>query len=289
MMQAEPLLDARCAVGESPVWDAAQGILWWVDIPAGRVHRLDLAGLEQGLDVGQPVGAVALRARGGLVLAVADGFTALDPATARLDPIASVEADRDDTRMNDGKCDAGGRFWAGTLAHDFRSGAGTLYRLETSGKVTAQVTGVTCSNGLDWSPDGRTMYYVDSVPGVIYAFDFDPDAGSISRRRVLVEATPGNGNPDGLTVDAEGYLWVAMWDGWAVRRYAPDGRLQDIVPIPVGQVTSCTFGGVGLDEVYVTTARQGLSAEEVARQPLAGGIFRISARVSGRPAHAFAG
>jgi sugar lactone lactonase YvrE len=173
------------------------------------------------------------------------------------------------------------------MALDERPGAGALYRLDPDLTVHTMLTGVTISNGLDWSLDGRRMYYVDSPTRRIDTFDFDMATGSIANRRTFVEVPADAGVPDGLTVDAAGFVWLALWGGAALRRYAPDGTLERVVPLPVTHPTSCAFGGAALDELYVTSARRPLDAEEKARQPQAGGVFRLRPGVAGRPANLF--
>jgi sugar lactone lactonase YvrE len=278
-LDAEIVLDAHAELGEGPAWEAANRKLIWVDIKASRVHRFDPAtGEDQTLDVGQHVGAAVPRAAGGLLLALRDGFARF--AGGSVSSIAKVEAERPENRMNDGKCDPRGRFWAGTMADDERAGAGTLYRLDEGG-VTPMVTGVTISNGLAWSADERTMYYIDTPTGGVDAFDYDADSGSISGRRRVVTLPEGNGTPDGMTLDDDGCLWVALWGGWGVHRYLPDGTLDMVIPLPVKQVTSCAFGGEGADELYITSAAIGLSAEERDAQPHAGALFRCRPGVTG--------
>lgn len=286
--RVEVVLDARAEVGEGPVWDDDRRELVWVDIPRGEVHRWSPAtGRDASLSVGQPVGAVALRRSGGLVMAVRDGFGFLEHGQLRV--CRPVEADRDDTRMNDGKCDSAGRFWAGTMALDMRPGAGALYRLERDLQLSRLLDGLGISNGLAWSLDDRTMYFVDSLAHGVDAFDYDAESGSISRRRRLVEIPADEGLPDGMTIDAAGHLWLALWDGWSVRRYTPEGELDTIVELPAAQITSCTLGGPNLDELYITSAAEGLSPDELDRQPYAGAIFSVSIEQHGLPAHRFAG
>jgi sugar lactone lactonase YvrE len=295
----ELVLDARADLGEGPRWDARRQRLLWVDIMRGRVHAFTPAtGQCRNFAVGRPVGALACTAAldgvgggasdGSLVLAVAGGFARLDLDAGRFEMLATVDADPTQIRMNDGACDAAGRFWAGTMALDERPGAGALYRLDPDGSVHTMLTGVTISNGLDWSPDGRRMYYVDSPTRRIDAFDFDAATGAIANRRTLADVPAEAGVPDGLTVDAAGFLWVALWGGAALRRYAPDGTLERVVPLPVTHPTSCAFGGAALDELYVTSARGKLTLAERVGQPQAGGVLRLRPGVVGRPAHLFA-
>jgi sugar lactone lactonase YvrE len=203
--------------------------------------------------------------------------------------IADVEADLQDQRMNDGKCDPAGRFWAGTMALDKRRGAGALYRLDADGRVHRMLDEVSISNGLDWSNDGRLMYYVDTPTRSVDVFDFDVATGAIANRRSLARVEPDEGWPDGLTLDADGYIWVALWCGAAVRRYAPDGTLDRVVAVPTTYPTSCAFGGSDLGDLYITTAATALTPDERLREPLAGGLFRCRPGVHGRPAHRFGG
>lgn len=286
----EVVVPAAAHLGEGPAWDDRDGVLLWVDILAGIVHRFDpMMGLDTSFAVGQPVGAVVPRRGPGLALAVRDGFALVD-ATGAIEVVAAVETDRPSNRMNDGKCDAAGRFWAGTMDEQrSRRGAGSLYRLDPSLKVTRMVDGVTISNGIAWSPDGTTLYYVDTPTCGVDAFDFDPRGGDIGNRREIIHIDSDDGHPDGLSVDAEGYLWVAMWGGWKVRRYSPDGRLDRSITLPVSLVTSCAFGGPRLTDLYVTSSQRGLTAVARREQPLAGSLFRIRSVAEGLPVNRFGG
>ena len=284
------VLDAKAELGEGPVWDPDAGCLYFVDIERGVVHRYNPATTtSRSFQVGTMVGAAALTTAGDLVLAVRDGFARLDLDSGQVRAIADVEADRPDRRMNDGKCDPAGRFWAGTMALDKRPGAGALYRLDPDGRVHRMVDGVSISNGLDWSNDGRLMYYIDTPTRSIDVFDFDVATGAIANRRSLTRIEPGAGWPDGLTLDTDGYIWVALWSGAAVRRYAPDGTLDRSVAIPVMYPTSCAFGGPDLGDLYITSAATALTPDERVKEPLAGGLFRCRPGVQGRPPHRFKG
>ena len=284
-LRADLVLDARAQLGEGPIWDARTGELLWVDIMAGIVHRFDPAtGADRALDAGQSVGAVVPRASGGYVLALRDGFAAADGADVRL--VAPVDEGRRDLRMNDGACDSAGRFWAGTMHLDEVAGAGALYRLDADGVVETVLRGVTISNGIGWSPDDTRMYYIDTPTHGLDAFDFDADAGTISNRRRIATVAEGNGFPDGLVVDAEGCIWVALWEGWAVRRYSPGGELLAVVDVPAARVRKPAFGGPALDRLYVTTAAP--DAADPA-QPHAGGVFAADPGVRGLPPGTYAG
>lgn len=284
----ELLADFKSVLGEGPVWDARIDRVAWVDIMAGRLHLTARDGTTRSIELPSPVGCVVPRAGGGWVAALSDGFWAVanDGSTERL---VDVQSDRPELRFNDGKCDPQGRFWAGTMALDQRAGAGALYRLDVDLSVTRMVDGVGISNGLDWSPDGRTMYYVDTPTQRIDTFDFDPASGAIAGRRPFSTIDPADGSPDGLTVDAEGGIWLALWDGWLVRRYLPDGSIEREIRLPVSEVTCPVFGGPDLDELYITTAWEDLSEEQHAAEPLAGGLFRTRPGVRGRLPTAFAG
>jgi sugar lactone lactonase YvrE len=286
----ECVLDVKAELGEGPIWDPDAACLYFVDIEQGLVHRYDPdTQTSRSQPVGSMVGAVALTGSDDLVLAVRGGFARLDPVSGRTCPIAGVEVDGSDLRMNDGKVDPAGRFWAGTMAMNDRPGAGALYRLDPDGRVHVMIDAVTISNGLDWSGDGRLMYYIDTPTQSIDVFDFDVASGAIANRRSLARVADGQGFPDGLTLDADGYIWVALWSGGAVHRYAPDGTLDRVLTVPVAYPTSCAFGGPDLRDLYITTAATALTPEERARAPLAGGLFRCRPGVQGRAANRFRG
>lgn len=240
-------------LGEGPCWDAASQSLFWVDIPAERVHRLSAAGVHSSWDVGRPAGAVVPRASGGLVVAAGHEFLSLDPLTGTVTELATAPA-RPGTRMNDGKADLAGRFYAGTMADDESPGKGSLYRLDTDHAVTEIYTGVGISNGIGWSPDNSLMYYIDSLAYRVEVLDYDAATGQMGERRPFVRLGSGDVMPDGLATDSEGGVWVAVWGGGVIQRYDSDGRLTGVVRVPATNVTSCTFGGPDLDLLYITTA-----------------------------------
>ena len=284
------IFDAGDELGEGVTWDAAHRRLISVDIMRGRVHLVDPeTGDARTIEVGQPVGAAVPYRRDALMVAVRDGFARLDLDTGRLTFVAHVELDKPGQRMNDGACDAAGRFWAGTMCMQERPGLGALYRLDPDGSTHTMIAGVSISNGIDWSPDQSRMYYVDSPTQRIDVFDFEPIDGAISNRRALAGIDAADGSPDGLTVDAEGAIWLALWGGAAIRRYLPDGRLDRVVHLPVTHPTTCAFGGPDLTDLFITSATIRLSEAERRAQPLAGAILRYRPGVSGRAAHAYAG
>jgi sugar lactone lactonase YvrE len=288
MTDVELVLDCQNQLGEGPTWSIAEQALYWVDILGQAVHRLDPAtGAHEQYAIGQPVGTVVPRAAGGFVLALRDGLFFWEPG-GTLTLIVAPEPDKPDNRFNDGAVDRQGRFWAGTMGKGEPVGA--LYRLDTDHSLHTMATGIQISNGLGWSPDNKTLYYCDSGPRTIWQYDFDPATGAIENRRPLVVVPENAGVPDGLTVDREGFIWSARWDGWKVYRYDPTGKVERELNIPAARVTSVMFGGPQLDELYITTARVGFSAEQLASaQPQAGGLFRARPGVQGLPETAYGG
>ncbi len=277
----------RAELGESPVWDDDARCLWWVDIRRGTVHRHDPDGVDASREIGEAVGAVALRRGGGLVLAARSGVLVLDELDGPLRRVADLRADG--VRFNDAACDPAGRLWAGTLADDGRAGAGTLYRIEPDGRAEVALERVSVSNGLDWSPDGRTLYYVDSATQRVDAIAFDLDSGALGERRPLIDIPRADGIPDGLTVDADGHLWLALFAAGAVLRIAPDGSIARTVRVPMSHPTSCAFGGPDLADLYITSAAKDLSSAQRVAQPHAGAVLRMRPGVRGRLPHRFGG
>ena len=289
---AELVLNVRAELGEGPVWDAASGTLYWVDLFAGVVHRYQPAsGLTGSVEVGEIIGCVVPRQSGGLLAATASGIYHLDPATGAKTRVSAIEADRPETHFNDGKVDPAGRFWFGSIAVDRTSDVrGDLYSLEPDLTVTHRLHGVDNTNGMDWSPDGRTMYYIDSLTRQVTAYDYDAASGAISNPRPLVTLPEGTGVPDGMTVSVDGTLWVAHWGGARVTRWHPaTGALLQTIAVPANLTTSCAFAGPALDELYITTARYQEPITALAAQPFAGGLFRYRTDTKGRPATVFPG
>jgi sugar lactone lactonase YvrE len=294
VLEAEVAVPAQCQLGEGPVWDPDRGLLWWVDILAGHVHAIDPAtGTRTRFDAGDPVGAVGLTSDGGLVLALVDGFALAGADGQNLTRVPGFSIDRTALRFNDGKPDPWGNFIAGTMAWD-ESGSppGSLYRLSPDGTVTELFGGVGLSNGLDWTDDRKRFYYADSNSGRVDLFDADPDTGALATRRPFVtipDADPAAGRvPDGLTLDAEDCVWLAVWGSSELRRFTPDGQLDTVVRLPASQVTSAAFGGPDLATLYITSAWEGLTPAERADQPHAGDIFACTPGATGRPPYLFA-
>jgi sugar lactone lactonase YvrE len=292
MISCELEFDAKAKLGEGPCWDARHQLLYWVDIERFELHVYNPATkTDRAINVGQHIGSAVVRKSGGLLLALREGFFHLDPATEQLTHLLDPEPECPENRFNDGKCDPAGRFWAGTMhLPETEMNCGHLYCLDTDLSVRRRVDDVSISNGLAWSADERTMYFVDSPTRQCVAFDYDKASGGIRNRRVVIEIPEGAGWPDGMTIDAEGMLWIALWDGWCVRRYNPNnGALLDEIKVPVARPTSAVFGGENLDILYITSASTRLSAEDLVEQPLAGGIFKARPGVRGMATIEFAG
>ncbi len=284
------VLPSSAFLGEGPHWSCRDQALYWVDILAPSVHRLNVStGENTTVRTSEPVGAVVTRTRGGLVAATQHGFQALDFDTGALTPIADPEAHLQENRFNDGKCDRRGRFWAGTMRLDASAPSGGLYRLDADGTVHTMDTGFHVSNGLGWSVDGRLMYFTESKSRRIFVYDFDATTGTVENRRLFVLVPDAAGVPDGLTVDSQGFVWSANWDGWCITRYDPQGKVERVINLPVPRPTSCSFGGANLDILYITTARIRLSAQRLAEAPLSGSVFALDAGVRGLPEPEYAG
>lgn len=293
MTEWQTAVPAGAECGERPYWDGSG--LVWVDIPAGHLHRYRPGqGDEIVLELSSggapvPLGAAAPRRGGGYVLATAEGFRLAgqhgELEEGALRPVGMPA----DAEFNDGACDPAGRFWAGTTTPGYRPGAGALYRLDPDGTITIMLDGVTESNGIGWSTDGATMYFVNSgepEPG-IQAFGFDVASGDLGASRDLARFPAGGAVPDGLVVNAEDCVWVAMWGGGEVRRYAPDGELLAVLPVPVSQPTCPAFGGAQLDELYLTSAWQGMTTGQRAAEPLAGHVLHTRPGARGMSAVAY--
>jgi sugar lactone lactonase YvrE len=288
-LRAEVVLDAQAALGEGPVWDEGRRVLWWLDIPRGHVHAFDpRRGKDKLFNAGSVVGAVALRTDGTLLLAAKDSFTTLDPATGLVETILRLPSEGNARRANDGKCDPVGRFLIGRMPLDGAEGAGALYRLDPDMTLALVLGGLTVPNGLAWRADGRVMYYIDSARQEVTAYPYDLSAGTLGTGRPVVRFR-GDAVPDGMTIDAEGCLWVALWGGSRVVRISPAGEMLATVHVPASLVSSCTFGSEYLDELYITTAREGLKPDDDAREPLAGSLFRARPGPKGLPSVNFAG
>lgn len=277
MYKAELLIESEYLLGEGPVWDADNNCLYWVNILAGDIHRLSVTtGERTTFNVGQLVGAVVLREKGGLVAAMHHGFYFVDFDNRTFQFITNPEAHLPNNRFNDGKCDAAGRFWAGTMPIDEKKPDGSLYLLDTNLSASLKIPQVTISNGIAWNSDNTIMYYIDTPTRHIVAYDFDVETGNITNKRIAVDVAHEKGYPDGMTIDTDGMLWVAYYGGWEVIQYNPaNGKALQQINIPVANATCCTFGGPGMNDLYITTARKELTPVELAQQPLAGSVFIV--------------
>ena len=291
MSKVELILDAKAKLGEGAIWHSQKQLFYWVDIEGQFVHIYDpKTNQDRAIHVGQKVGTVVPRKSGGLMVALHHGFAALDPETEKLTFLNDPESHLPENRFNDGKCDPMGRFWAGTMSLSFAKGAGSLYCLFPDLTARRMAEGLTISNGIVWSLDLKTMYLVDSGDATVWAFDYDLVTGSVENKRAFLQMPKEHGTPDGMTMDVEGKLWIAHWDGARVTRWDPaTGKLLFTQPIPASLVTSCALGGPSLDQLYVTTARAHLDEKTLAGQPQAGGVFKFNPGVRGLPAPEFAG
>lgn len=283
-MQTELLLDARAELGEGPFWDARTQTLYWLDVLNKRVY----AGLEVFAQLDEFVGCAALRRDGGLILALKSSIAELRPGSAK-PTVLAAPAEPANNRFNDGKCDPAGRFLAGSMDHNEVEASGAFYAYDGR-TVTTLLTGIRISNGLTWSPDHKTFYYIDTPTRQVTAFDYDLATGQIAEPRAVVRIPDGLGWPDGMTSDTDGNLWIAMWGGAQVTKWDPrTGKLLEQIPVPALQSSSCIFGGADLNELYITSARKGMSQADLQKYPLSGGLFKVATRVTGMPTFEFTG
>lgn len=282
--ELECVLPWGAQLGEAPIWHAAQQVLYWVDILKPCVCRFDPeTGQNDTRDTGKLVSSVLATSGTNLLLATQDGTEWFDFDTGVFTPFVHPEAGVSGNRLNDAKVGPGGAIWVGSMRLDASLPTGGLYRILRDGTVEVKETGISVANGLGWSPDQRTLYFVDTVPGVVYAYDTSPGTGTLSNRRIFATIPETEGRPDGLTVDGEGGVWVAIWDGWRVNRYLADGTLDRVIDLPVPRPTSVAFGGRDLSTLYITTARTRLPAATLSDAPLSGGLFACAPGVTGIP------
>lgn len=275
-------------LGEAPIWHSEEKRLYWVDILHPAVYRFDPeTGVNDSCDPGKLVSAVLFGADGSKRVASQDGIESLDFDNCRLYPYVDPENGFVRNRLNDAKVGPGGAIWVGSMCLDASKPSGGLYRVAPGGGIERKDSGITVANGLDWSPDYRTLYFVDTIPGRIYAYDFQQRTGMLSNKREFAAVPDEEGRPNGLCIDEEGGVWCAIWDGWRVNRYAPDGRLDRVLDVPVPRPTSVTFGGVSLEIMYITSARTRLPATTLSEAPLSGGIFACTPGPRGLPAGKF--
>ncbi|MDA4134782.1 MAG: SMP-30/gluconolactonase/LRE family protein [Thaumarchaeota archaeon] len=293
-MTPEVASNVRAQIGEGPTWDARKNVLYWVDITGGVVYaHTPKKPHDEVVQSVKDVSSVVPRKGGGLALTSQHRYFALDLKSKDLSPLtASVEAEIETNRFNDGKCDAAGRYWAGTMDTLQKTRSGALYVLEKGRRPKKVISGVTISNGLGWSPDNKTMYYIDSPTRKVSALDYSLKTGTVKNRRTIVDFSVSKqpGKPDGMSVDSEGMIWVAHWGGSRLTRWDPsNGKLLETIAMPAEQVASCCFGGKNLDDLYITTARIRMDAKTLAAKPLNGALFVVKPGVKGLPTNEFDG
>ena len=291
MVQIDCVAHSENRVGEVPVWCDRTRKIWWIDVRQPRIQSYDpqSGAFVTYLIAAKAIGAWVLRDSGGMVLAQEDGLYSFDPETESHVKLVDPEPDKPDNRLNDGRCDRKGRLWLGSMNDKVRNDDGCFYRIDPDASFKKMFDGINLPNGVCFSPDDKTFYFADTPKRMIWAFDFDLDAGAISNRRVFADLTANPGRPDGSTVDAEGFVWNGEFAGGRIVRYAPDGRVDRIIEMPVTNNTCVGFGGDSYDLLYVTTAWQGLSDEQRAAEPAAGGLFCLDVGVKGLPEPRFAG
>jgi sugar lactone lactonase YvrE len=283
-MTPDLVLDAKATVGESPVWDGATSKLWWTDIPARRLHCFDpTAGHSDSFDTPGRVGCFALARSGGLIVAMEHGLYRLEPVSGMHELFFEPEADRPENRFNDGRCDRRGRFLASSMHEPRTSPQGALWQLDPTKGVRLLADQALVGNGLAFSPDDRFMYWSDSRRHRVFRFEYDIETGSVWNQRLWLQSDDSQGRPDGAAIDTDGCYWSARFRGFRVIRFTPDGRIDREFRLPVSQVTMCAFGGSDLRTLFITTARENLNEAELAREPLAGGIFAVDPGCQGLP------
>jgi len=292
----ELILDARADLGEGPAWGSHTGSLYWVDIHAGRLHTFNPEdGSDRLVEVDEYLGCAAPRGTGGLVIGLRSGFATIDFAPAAGEPLKlraflNPEPDLPGNRFNNGKCDPAGRFLAGSMDDAEIEPSGSLYSLSPNGQVKTLLTGTCIANGLAWSPDYLTFYFINTPNRTVMAYDYDLATGAIANPRLVISVPPALGWPDGMTSDTQGQLWVAIWGGAKLTRWNPaSGQLLEEIPFPELNVSSCAFGGPHLTDLYVTNAPKEMHAEQLAKYPLSGGLFRIRTDIEGLPTFSFGG
>lgn len=281
----ELLYDIKATLGEGPVWDARSSTLYWVDILNQRIH----ANGDVFLELDETIGCLSLRKDGGLIFTKRASIWTCDSDSSNVTLLSSLENEPANNRFNDGKCDPRGRFLAGTMDMSETSPNGSLYSFDgiSAKKIFENVT---ISNGLTWSPDHKTLYYIDTPTREVKAFDYDLETGSIGNMRVVINVPESLGHPDGMTSDMQGNLWIAMWGGAKVTKWDPNtGHLLEEMPVPAKNVSSCVFGGKNMNELYLTSARIGLNEGALKQYPLTGGVFRLETAAEGMPLFEFAG
>ena len=291
LTEAKLVIESNSPLGEGPIWDRKTQVLWWVDILEGLVHRHDPAdGANQSWSVEQMIGTIVTAQDGRLVIAAEKGFHWFDPETGNIELIVEPEPDKPQNRFNDGKCDPAGRLWAGTMPISEEGNSGILYCLHPDGKAETKQTGYAIPNGIVWNDEATIMYHIDSPTRRVDAWDYDNPTGSISNRRAVYHVQQEGAFPDGMAMDVEGKIWLALWGGWAVIRFDPvNGEELERIPVPVSRTSACAFGGPNLNTLFITTAKKDITPDELEKEPLAGCVFKTNPGVCGQPPVSFAG
>ncbi len=292
LMEIHCITDVRASLGESPVWSESEGVVYWIDILEKHLHRTDPSTRETTTwSLPSHPGMIALREAGGLVIALQDGLYSFDQSSAHLECLAPLEADIPDNRPNDGKVDADGRLWLGTMnLKDASKPTGNLYRIDHELTVAHIDSGYCVPNGLTWSPDDRVMYHTDTRSGIVNKYAFDRTSGQLTDKRDFFQFDRGTvGGVDGASMDSAGGYWAAFYGGWKIARISPSGGLDAEILLPVSQPTMPTFGGPNRSTIFITSARQKLDSDSLVKQPLAGALFAVTVEHQGRPDFAFRG
>ena len=283
MKTAQLFHDTKCRLAEGIFWHPIQHKLYWIDIEGKRIHRCnENASAHETCSVPEKIGTIAPMKNGNLLAALASGIAEVNFNEETCDYKVKIDENNPQTRFNDGKCDTKGRFWAGTMDVEVEESIGSLYRIDSDYSYTSHVKNVGVSNGLVWSLEDQFFYYIDSPKGTITRYNFNSLSGEISNPEILLKIPKSDGSPDGMTIDNEGNLWVALWDGYKLIRVHPEtGKITDQIKLPVPRVSCCTFGGKDLNTLFITTARDGLSEDQLRKYPLSGSIFRIDLDIKG--------
>jgi sugar lactone lactonase YvrE len=289
-LQTDVVVEHKCFLGEGPVWDAKRKVICWLDILNGEIHEYATEQkMHKVIPVHQLIGSLAVCTNGNFIAALQNGFAFIDKISGEIKMIADPESYLSNNRFNEGKCDPAGRFWAGTMSLSEEPNAGSVYVVEKDLSITKRIESVTISNGLAWSINHKTFYFIDTPTFEVAAYDYNKYSGHISNKRTIIKIASEDGYPDGMTIDNEGMLWIAHWDGWQVTRWNPvSGEKIHSIQLPVSKVTSCTFGGENYGDLYITSAKIGLREDELEKQPLAGSLFVLrNCGFQGMPAFEF--
>ena len=289
-LQIDVVVKHTCTLGEGPVWDAKRKVICWIDILMGEIHEYSPEQkTHRTIQVHQMIGSAAICTNGNFIAALQNGFGFIDRTSGEVRIFSDPEENLPKNRFNDGKCDPEGRFWAGTMSLSEEDPTGSVYVAGKDLSIAKKIEGVTISNGMAWSRDEQIFYYIDTPTLEVVAYDYDKSTGHISNKRIVIRIPKQDGYPDGMTIDNEGMLWIGHWNGWQVARWDPvKGEKLYHIPLPVANVSSCTFGGEDLEDLYITTAKKGLTEDQLQKQPLAGSLFVVrNCGFKGMPAFEF--